>query len=409
MLYNYGPAREAAGKKGTLIVAEGYMDVIALAQAGFNHAVAPNGTAITEHQLAMMWKIADEPIIALDGDKAGLRAAEKLIDLALPSLAPGKSLRFCLLPEGRDPDDLIKAEGPAAMQAKLDDAVSLIEMLWRRETETESLDTPERKAALDQRLRTLLGQIADPGVRAHYGAEFKTRRAELFAPKAANRPGVPSRSNQAFTRFRKGPGNRGYTNAKPVRETMASELARPTSAKDAEHRIREAAILLIALRNPQAIGGLEDTLEMSPFTAAETSAIRDAILDAPDNCEDLAGFVEHRIGEHPCAVLTRIPQARAHPMTRPGSDAAKVRDVLIEALERHQAMVSHVEELIDARREIFEAEDESVTTRLRLAHQHRLAADARATADRTDPEGMASDSTLQRMLDSEAWRRNKRH
>ena len=409
VLYHYGPAREAAGKTGTLIVAEGYMDVIALAQAGFDHAVAPNGTAITEHQLSMMWKVADEPVIALDGDKAGIRAAEKLIDLALPRLAPGKSLRFCVLPEGRDPDELIKAEGPAAMQAALDAAVPLIDMLWRRETEREALDTPERKAALDQRLRTLLGQIADAGVRAHYGAEFKTRRSELFAPKPANRPGVPSQPNRAFTGFRNRKGDRARVNAKPVRETLTSELARPTAAKDAEHRIREAAMLLIALRNPRVVAEIEHALEIAPFTAGEISTIRDAILEAPADCADLAGFVEARTGEHPFAVLERIPQARAHPMTRPGSDPAKVRDVLIEALERHQALVCHVEELNDARREIFEAEDEGVTTRLRLAHQHRLAADARATADHADPDSTESDSTLQRMLDAEAWRRNKRH
>lgn len=409
VLYHYAPAREAAGKTGTLIVAEGYMDVIALAQAGFGHAVAPNGTAITEHQLAMMWKVADEPIIALDGDTAGIRAAEKLIDLALPQLSPGKSLRFCVLPEGRDPDDLIKAEGPAAMQATLDGAISLIDMLWRRESEHEALDTPERKASLDQRLHALLGMIADPGVRAHYQAEFKARRSELFSRKPANRRNMPSQSYSSFKGFGTGRRDRAFPNAKPVRETLTSELARATGAKDAEHRIREAAILLIALRNPQVINGLEEALEIAPFIAAETTGIRDAILAAPPECQDLIGFVEIRIGEHPCAVLERIPQARAHPMTRPGSDPEKVRDVLLEALERHQARVSHVEELNDARREIFDAEDEGVTTRLRLAHQHRLAADARATADHSDPYAAASDSTLQRMLDTEAWRRDKRH
>ena len=158
VLYNHGPAREAAGKAQALIVAEGYMDVIALAQAGFGHAVAPLGTAITEDQLGLMWRIADEPIIALDGDKAGLRAAERLVDLALPMLSPGKSLRFCLMPEGRDPDDLIRAEGAGAMQRALDEAVSLIEMLWRRET-AEPHDTPERRAALDQRLKAALGRL----------------------------------------------------------------------------------------------------------------------------------------------------------------------------------------------------------------------------------------------------------
>ena len=115
-LYNHGPAREAAGKADSLIVAEGYMDVIALAQYGFKHAVAPLGTAITEGQLALMWRMHPEPIIALDGDTAGLRAAMRLIDLALPLLEAGKSLRFCIMPEGKDPDDVLKSKGAPAMQ-----------------------------------------------------------------------------------------------------------------------------------------------------------------------------------------------------------------------------------------------------------------------------------------------------
>ena len=416
VLYNYGPAREAAGKTQALIVAEGYMDVIALAQAGFDHAVAPNGTAITEQQLTMMWKVADEPIIALDGDKAGMRAAERLIDLALPLLQPGKSLRFCVLPEGRDPDDLIKAEGPSAMQEALDAAHPLIEMLWRRETERETLDTPERKAALDQRLRKLLGTINDPGVRAHYGADFKSRRAALFAPaaKPANRTGAPMPFQPGQGRGfggalgKRGNGRGGYATAKPARETLTSELARKSSASITEIRIREAAILLIALRNPTVLEHVEDALEGAPFVADDTRMIRNALLDAPTECPDVVAFIETRMGEHPCDVLARIPQARAHPMARAGCEPTAVRDVLLEALERHQAMLSHAAELDDARRELTDADDEGVTTRLRLASQDRLAADARATAERTNIEGATSDSPLQRMLDSEAWRRQPR-
>ncbi|MGR3468172.1 MAG: DNA primase, partial [Shimia sp.] len=132
-LFNHGPAREAAGKGKPLIVAEGYMDVIALAEAGFTATVAPLGTAVTEHQLALLWRMTAEPVIALDGDTAGLRAANRVIDLALPGLAAGKSLRFALLPEGQDPDDLLKAKGAAGMEAVLEGAKPLVQMLWDRE------------------------------------------------------------------------------------------------------------------------------------------------------------------------------------------------------------------------------------------------------------------------------------
>ena len=128
-LYNLVPAREAAGKGQSLIVAEGYMDVIALGQAGFNAAVAPLGTAVTETQLQLIWRLSDEPIIALDGDLAGIRAAHRLIDMALPLVEAGKSLRFAVLPEGQDPDDLIRANGSKAMQEVIDNARPMIDML----------------------------------------------------------------------------------------------------------------------------------------------------------------------------------------------------------------------------------------------------------------------------------------
>ncbi|MEM6729712.1 MAG: DNA primase, partial [Pseudomonadota bacterium] len=149
-LFNHGPAREAAGKGQPLIVAEGYMDVIALSEAGFGASVAPLGTAVTESQLQLLWRMGDEPTLALDGDTAGLRAAMRVIDIALPLLEAGKSLRFVLLPDGKDPDDLLKAGGPEAMSELLSQAQPLVSLLWRRETEGKTFDSPERKAALDK-------------------------------------------------------------------------------------------------------------------------------------------------------------------------------------------------------------------------------------------------------------------
>ncbi len=181
-LYNHGPAREAAGKGQTLIVAEGYMDVIALASAGFGATVAPLGTAVTEDQLRLMWRIHPEPVIALDGDTAGLRAAERLIDVALPLLEAGNGLRFAILPQGQDPDDLIRAGGAGAMQKVIDGALPMVTLLWRRETEGRSFDSPERKAALDKSLRATLARIADPSIRGHYGEEIKRLRWELVRP-----------------------------------------------------------------------------------------------------------------------------------------------------------------------------------------------------------------------------------
>ena len=158
-LFNQSPAREAAGKGKPLIVAEGYMDVIALCEAGFTAAVAPLGTAVTDDQLRMLWRIADEPIMALDGDSAGIKAAQRVIDLSLPLLQAGKALRFAILPGGMDPDDLIRANGAPAMQAVLDQARPMVRLLWQRETEGRVFDSPERRAALDKTLRGHLAPI----------------------------------------------------------------------------------------------------------------------------------------------------------------------------------------------------------------------------------------------------------
>jgi len=125
-LYNMGPARKAVGQDQPLIVAEGYMDVIALVEAGFEAAVAPLGTAITETQLSLLWRMTPEPIVALDGDKAGLRAAYRLIDLALPALEAGRALRFALMPEGQDPDDLIRQSGAGALRKLLQKAMPMV-------------------------------------------------------------------------------------------------------------------------------------------------------------------------------------------------------------------------------------------------------------------------------------------
>ncbi|MCW5696705.1 MAG: DNA primase, partial [Bauldia sp.] len=181
LLYHGGPAREAARKAGTVIAVEGYVDVIAMVRAGFVHTVAPLGTALTEQQLQLLWRMAPEPILCFDGDGAGLRAAHRAVDLALPHLKPGASLRFALLPDGNDPDDLIGKAGPDAMAAVLAAALPLIDMLWMRETEDAPLDTPERRAALEQKLEAAANAVGDPGVRKHYRAALAERLAQIFA------------------------------------------------------------------------------------------------------------------------------------------------------------------------------------------------------------------------------------
>ena len=152
LLFNHHNARKAAHDTGQVIVVEGYVDVIAMSLAGFPQTVAPLGTALTEDQLTLLWRMADEPVICLDGDKAGRKAASRAIDIALPQLEPGKSLSFALLPDGQDPDDLARSGGKVAIAEVLAAARPLVDMLWTREVEAGPLDTPERRAAFERRL-----------------------------------------------------------------------------------------------------------------------------------------------------------------------------------------------------------------------------------------------------------------
>lgn len=185
-LYNIAMARQAAHDGATPVVVEGYVDVIAMVGAGFSAAVAPLGTALTENQLALLWRMADEPILCFDGDKAGQRAAGRAADIALPHLKPGKSLRFALLPEGQDPDDLARSGGRAAIEEVIAAARPLADIVWQREVEGGAYATPERRAALEARIGELSMNIRDEVVRKYYRQDLQERLQRLFAPAGGN-------------------------------------------------------------------------------------------------------------------------------------------------------------------------------------------------------------------------------
>ena len=181
-LYNLMTARAATHNGAPLVVVEGYVDVIAMVGVGFAGSVAPLGTALTENQLALCWKMADEPILCFDGDKAGKKAAWRAADLALPHLKPGKSLRFALLPEGQDPDDLARSGGRAAVEEVIGAARGLSDLIWAREIEGGSFATPERRAALEARINELTNGIRDEVVRRYYRQDLSERLRAAFAP-----------------------------------------------------------------------------------------------------------------------------------------------------------------------------------------------------------------------------------
>lgn len=364
-LYNHKPAREAAGKGQQLIVAEGYMDVIALSEAGFAASVAPLGTAVTENQLALLWRIADEPIIALDGDTAGLRAAMRLVDLALPLLQSGKSLRFAIMPEGQDPDDLIRASGASAVQNVIDGAIPMVQLLWRRETEGRNFDSPERKAALDKALRQKIMLITDPSIRSHYGQAIKDLRWDLFRPQAKARPsgGFVPRG-----------GKRGDGWKAPAEGAMPTTQSSflVSSERAAEGHLREAVVLATLLKNPAVLPEFEDALERLECHDPDHRRIQGALLRHIEADADmLIESVEHEIG---AALLQKLfahkHVAIAPPVRRPGNiDLASmcVNDALakLTAQRGHEVEVREVSQDLD--RNDGEPVDENLTWRLREA------------------------------------------
>lgn len=191
-LYNGQSARAATRDGATVIVVEGYLDVIAAVAAGFEGTVAPLGTALTEEHLQLLWRMAEVPVLCFDGDKAGLKAAERAMDLVMPHLKPGRTVKIATLPEGQDPDDLIKGQGRAAFAEVIDKARSLSDMLWSMETGGLVPEAPEERAALQARLRERANSIQDSTVRFHYSQAFDEKLKAFFAPIRQGRDGQRS-------------------------------------------------------------------------------------------------------------------------------------------------------------------------------------------------------------------------
>jgi DNA primase len=386
-LYNHGPAREAAGKGQPLIVAEGYMDVIALAEAGFGASVAPLGTAVTESQLELLWRISPEPIIALDGDTAGLRAAMRVIDLALPLLEAGKSLRFALMPEGQDPDDLIRAKGAAAVQAVLDQARPMVDLLWQREIEGKVFDSPERKAALDKALRDKLKLIRDPSIRRHYGDTIKDMRWALFRPQRS----VTS----------KGPF-KGWT-PKPLVQshTKASMLAAAQGA--VEQQLREAVVLAVVLSTPEVLDDFDYEIERMECRHLDNARLRDALLRFA-NSPDPRADIEAALGPQAVETLLGHPHVAITPAVRHPGDAELARQTLTEELAKMKTENGLVAEVAEAAEDLMGVADEAVTWRLGQAAEARNNALRVRQEDAAEyeqaPNGVAIDREEREALDA---------
>jgi DNA primase len=357
-LYNLAGARRAARDAGTVIVAEGYMDVIALAGAGFAHAVAPLGTALTEDQIAALWRLAAEPVLCLDGDAAGRRAAARAAERALPLLAPGRSLRFAFLPEGEDPDSLLRHAGREVLAAYLERAERMVDLVWRH-AHPGRFDTPERRAGLRRALDQTAARIRDRSVRALYLQEFRRRFDAAY--------GAPARDTR-----------RGHHVLQPhsARHRVASSTA-ALRVGDAEGARRERLLLVTLLNHPGLLPGVGEELAALRFETPGLDRLRRALADlaaaGPLPAALRQALAECGLGREVDRLLAPAGWAGggiAEPFARPGADdgeAARGWDHMA-ALHRRAALEV---ELRAAEAALAEDTSEAALAHL-IAVRHRL-------------------------------------
>jgi DNA primase len=366
-LYNIAAARAAAHKGAPVIAVEGYVDVIAMVQAGYEASVAPLGTALTADQLVLLWRIAQEPMLCFDGDEAGRRAAYRAIDLALPLLKPGKSLKFASLPEGHDPDDLLRAGGREAINEVIDAARPLAHVLWMRETEAGSLDTPERRAAFEARLAHVVASIGDDSVRKYYRSEFGDRLRRLF--EVDERPKVRLQSWRSGPRVPWGParnvarGRIAGDRARPGGRSIADEpyiAASPQLASSPLHRghraaipRREALILQAVINHPWLLHDHLEELAGVELRHSEAAKVKAALIDifAHGSATDADGMMAE-LGRRGLAEVSARLQKAITTSSVWGSKAGAAPDDVLTTWKQlvalHRQWHSLVKELRDA-------------------------------------------------------------
>jgi DNA primase len=384
-LYNIAAARQAAHDGATVVAVEGYVDVIAMVTAGFPATVAPLGTALTEDQLALLWKMADEPVLCFDGDKAGVRAAYRAVELAMPRLKPGKSLKFALLPQGQDPDDLVRSAGRDAVNDVIGAARPLAAMLWARETEGHTFETPERRAALEARINEVTAGIADDSVRKYYRQDFSARLARFFAPAQGAPRGNFKRGQGQGQDYgqnwrergnwqpRNGPPQRPATGGKNTPYVVVSQQL-ASSPLHRGHRIsvptREALILQAALNYPWLLHDHLEEFATLEFRHADAEKLKSALVDiaAHAAAADADTVRAELAGRGLTEVMDRIGAAITTQSVWGARPDAAPEDVLVtwqQLVALHRQWHSLTKELKDAEQALGQDNSEANYLRLR--------------------------------------------
>lgn len=330
-LYGLAQAKDAIRAAGTVIVCEGYTDVIALAQAGIGQAVAPLGTALTEEQIALLWRLAPEPVLCFDGDAAGQRAAARAAERALPLLKAGFGLRFALLPPGEDPDSLVQGQGRQAFDTLLSGATALSELIWRVESGGRLPPTPEGRADLNKRLDQRIRDIPDPTVRRYFQDFFKSRLWPDGPGRQGGRGG--QRQGRGF-----GKGKWGANAWIGPSERLRADTADTRPVESA--RLRWAILLATAINHPELLAEVEEELGQVAINDQNLDNLRQAILitHAGGLPLDTTGLVNHLSEQGYSQALSQLLSARTYDharFARPNAGHA-------EARQGWEATISHL-------------------------------------------------------------------
>jgi DNA primase len=315
-LFNLDKAAPASREARRIVVVEGQMDVIALAQAGVAEAVAPLGTALTEAQLELLWRLSPTPVLCFDGDSAGRKAGVRAALRALPHVGPDRSLGFVALPPGQDPDDLVRSEGRSALDSLLDRPEPLVDRLWNHELSAEPLATPEQKAGLRHRLLDHVSAIRDPHVREQYRAELLGRFNALTAP-PPRRPWAPG-----------GPARGRFEPRRPVSDqarALASGGISPKTARSVLHGL---------LRYPGLVAAHAEAIGALPLPDKMAARLRDALLEGAMAHGELDQERLHTIlaeaGVAPLAERLRLERGLAFSFNRRDADPERAsRDLVL--------------------------------------------------------------------------------
>lgn len=377
VLYNFARARRASqAAGGTVIAVEGYMDVIALYQAGVENAVAPLGTALTESQLDLLWKMSPQPVLCFDGDGAGIRAANRAADLALPHIKPDRSVSFALLPDGKDPDDLVRLEGRAPFDRVLSEAKPLAAMIWSRETSSVTFDTPEKRAQLESRLRQIVAVIGDEAVRRFYQQDMRDRLNGFFQPRfqsSGSQGGNFRRDGGqgAGRGFQRNTSGRGGAMAAPA-SSISDRLTQSGLVKGHQTKpsLRESVLAITIVNHPELLLEEYDEIAAIDYENRDLQRLWSTVLTfAAESAADIsrAGLIE-RLSQQGFEVLlkTMDQQVRNARLWTATEQAAMedAREGYVQALSLHKRTKSLLWQKRELEREIAEATDDERGTLL---------------------------------------------